>query len=148
MAVWLAPADGEERTYLRQEVWPLDIHGYRAVEGLLVRRGQVHHRQHARVEHQDVDLPPPLHDLLHHLLESRDVAGVRLDGERPVGADLRNKLVRGGGGGGVVDDHFGAQGGEVPRGGEADAAGGAGDEGDFVGEGEGTWVRHGERGGL
>ena len=78
-----------------------------------------------------------------HGVDVCDAAGVALDEEGSVRADLRGDGLGGGGVAGVVDCDVGAEMGEEEGGGGADAFTASGDEGGLAGEGSGhfyCWV--------
>ncbi|CAJ2500769.1 Uu.00g036220.m01.CDS01 [Anthostomella pinea] len=84
-----------------------------------------------RVGHQHVDAPELGHHRVDECLDRRDFRHVGLDGQGPVGPNLRDDFVGGGAVSAVVDDDAGAGCGDAVGDGAADALGAAGDENDL-----------------
>lgn len=89
------------------------------------------------IGHDDVNLAEARDGGVDEGCDGLELGDVGLYGEGAVRADEGDEGVGGGGVGEVVDDDGGAVGGEAEGDGFADAVGGAGDEGDFAGEGHG-----------
>ena len=127
-------------TYLAQEIGSLDVDTVAPVKVLLRRAFQVLQDHDARARDQNVDFAELGDGLRDHGVDVRDAAGVALDEEGAVRADLRGDGLGGGGVGGVVDRDVGAGLGEEEGGGGADAFAAAGDEGGLAGEGSGHFL--------
>jgi hypothetical protein len=92
------------------------------------------HAGDAGVIHQDIDVAEFHADGIHQAIDAGASGDVGLDGDTaaPEASDLRFGVLRVGGASPVIDRHIGACPGKCHRDGAADAAAGAGDQGDFA----------------
>ena len=133
-------------TYLAEEIGPLDVEAVAPVKVLLRGAFQVLQHHDARARDQNVDFAELGNGLGDHSVDVSDAAGIALDEQGSVRADLRGDGLGGGGIGGVVERDVGAGLGEEEGGGGADAFATASDEGSLAGEGSGhfcCWVMDG-----
>ena len=128
-------------TYLAEEIGPLDVEAVAPVKVLLRGAFQVLQHHDARARDQNVDFAELGNGLGDHGVDVRDAAGIALDEQGLVRADLRGDGLGGGGVGGVVDRDVGAGLGEEEGGGCADTFATASDEGSLAGEGSGHFCR-------
>ena len=80
-------------SYLAEEIRPLDIELHGFIELLLAGAGQIAHGQCGGVGDENVNAAKLFDRLVDQQVELLDVAGVGLDGEGPVAADLLHHLV-------------------------------------------------------
>ena len=128
------------QTYLAEEIGAFDVDAVAPVKVLLCRTFQVLQDHDAGARDQNVDFAELGDGLGDHGVNVRDAAGVALDEEGSVWADLGGDGIGSGGVGGVVDCDVGAGLGEEEGGGSTDAFASAGDEGGLACEGSGHFL--------